>query len=253
MSEGNRVVAIFEEPSAFRNNVAEAVIDLGYQIEAVGNWGEACAFMERPGQRIDIGVLAMQLPGAPQESLLLALQERFVTRFPFFSSVGHRPDSQVCLEVRQRGGCGFIERQSSIREIAFRIDACMRGLKPSTFVAAPRVPLAIPVLYSVATQTLQTWRTGILRNLSRSGVYMSTPFLPQTGEVLELSFALSPEGFEHMRCHGRVVRHADVEREAEPQNGVGIAFESLSYEMARYLTEFAMQEIGAGHFASSTN
>jgi len=249
MSEGDRVVAVFEEPSAFRNNVAEAIVDLGYRIELVGSWDEASAFMVRQGQRIDIGVLATHLPGAPQECLLLALQERFTMRFPFFSSVIQRPNSEVCTEVRRRGGCGFIERQSSIREIAFRIDACMRGLKPSTFVAAPRVPLAIPVLYSLVPQTSQTWRTGTLRNLSRSGVYMSTPFLPQTGEMLELSFALSPEGFEHLRCHGRVVRHADIEREAESQNGVGIAFESLSHEMERYLTEFAMQEIGTGYFA----
>ncbi len=241
--EKGQLVAIFEEPSTFRANVSEALQRLGHRVEHAGTWEQAEDLMGQRGDEITVGVMAPQLPGAPEGSFLDALREHFESRFPIFSATHGLPTHQQALHLRSRGGCGFLERTASTREIAFRIDALLRGLDPSTFVAAPRVELNVPLTYIVDAREQAEWRAGLLCNLSRTGLFVSTRAMPEEGREIELRFNLE-EKADGVRCRGRVVRQQHNGTSPYPP-GIGVAFENLPYVEERRFSDFVMGRLGA--------
>ncbi len=238
-----QLVAIFEEASTFRANVSEAVQRLGHGVELAGTWEQAESLMAQRGDEITVGLLAPQLPGAPEGSLLDNLREHFETRFPVFSAMSRQPNQEQAQELRSKGGCGFLERTSSTREIAFRIDALLRGLTPATFVAAPRVELNLPVTFIVGAREQAEWRAGLLCNLSRTGLFVSTHSMPEAGKEIELRFNLEEES-DGIRCKGRVVRQQHNGSSPYPA-GIGVAFKNLPYSEERRFSDFVMGRLGA--------
>ncbi len=246
--QSGQLVAIFEEASGFRRNVSEALLDMGHQVELIDSWEEAECFVAERSDEIDVGILASRLPGAPVGELLETVQDEFGALFPSFRSVSvRRPTTLEALALRRRGGCGFLERTSSVKEIAFRVDAKLRGLTPSTYVAAPRAQLNLPMTFNRCSSAAKSekpsqWDYGLLCNMSRTGLLVTTSSSPQPDDELQIRLSLSEE-ISQVNCRGRVVRveppTADRSRE------VGVIFEQLSLQQERSFSDFIMNRLGA--------
>lgn len=246
--QSGQLVAIFEEASAFRRNVGDALIDMGHGVEVIESWEEAEAFVAERAHEIDVGILGSRLPGAPNAELLDLVQDEFGAMFPSFRSVStRRPTPLEAIALRRRGGCGFLERTSSIKELVFRVDAQLRGLTPSTYVAAPRVKLNMPMTFNRCASGNETldrnqWDYGLLCNLSRTGLLVTTSSSsPKPGDELQIRLSLSEE-ISQVNCRGRVVR---VDDSAGDRNrGVGVVFEDLSLQQERSFADFVMGRLG---------
>ncbi len=244
--QSGQLVAIFEEASGFRRNVSEALVDMGHQVELIDSWEEAERFVAERSDEIDVGILASRLPGAPVGELLEVVQDELGALFPSFRSMSvRRPTPLEALALRRRGGCGFLERTSSVKEIAFRVDAQLRGLTPSTYVGAPRVQLDLPMTFNNSHNNKSVeprqWDYGLLRNMSRTGLLVRTSSTPQPGDELQIRLSLSDK-IAQVNCQGRVVR---VEPPAEDRSReVGVIFEQLSLKQERSFSEFVMNRLG---------
>ncbi len=243
--QSGQLVAIFEEASGFRRNISEALLNMGHQVELIDSWEEAELFVAERSDEIDVGILASRLPGAPVGELLEVVQDELGSLFPSFRSMSvRRPTTIEALALRRRGGCGFLERTSSVKEIAFRVDAQLRGFTPSTYVAAPRVQLNLPMTFNnsenVESEGPGQWDYGLLRNMSRTGLLVTTSSSPQLGDELQIRLSLSEE-IAQVNCRGRVVRvePSPLARSRE----VGVVFEQLSMKQERSFSEFIMNRL----------
>jgi len=246
--QSGQLVAIFEEATSFRRNICEALVDMGHEVATIESWEEAERFVAERDHEIDVGILGSRIPGSPTGELLEVVQDELGALFPSFRSMSvRRPTTIEALALRRRGGCGFLERTSSIKEIVFRVDAQLRGLTPSTYVAAPRVQLDMPMTFSHCSDDqgigeeksadTPQWDHGLLRNISRTGLLVTTSSTPQPGDELQIRLSLSEE-IAQVNCRGRVVR---VEQPlADRGREVGVVFEQLSLQQERSFSEFVM-------------
>ena len=242
MPKTQQTVLVLEGAADFREALDRGLSDSGTIVHAAGTWEAADRLLERLGSAFSLAILDPDLPGAvPRDA------SRFPTlpngRWPVFLTCESPPTPEQIAEAHRRGIIGYLHRQADMEEILLRVNAYLEGRLVTSHAHALRVRvLACVEMCSSGSQDGDPV-SGLLRNISRTGMLLSMISPPALGTKIRLSFQL-PSRTTQIRCNGRVVWLQSEHGPGGPD--AGIEFEDLQPDDAEFLHRFVLERLRTG-------
>lgn len=176
---GDRLVLIVDDIPMFRE-LEQLFLSRFARVLPAASVREAldCLARETP----DLVVLDYRLPDAPAETVVRALRASPATRETpvVMITTGSARDHERAI----RAGAADVVAKPLSRTVL--VESVRRFLRAPRGRGLPRVPLAAPVRIRNGEQ--ETW--GLVRNLSRGGMFIESRWLPPADTELDLCFRL---------------------------------------------------------------
>jgi len=181
---GDTTILLVEGTRFFRETVEKALTGAGFRVLAAGTGGKGRRLLEAEGHRVDLLVLDLHLSPADGFDFLEHLRHLKPTERPPILAMLHGLEIEEAIQQLQGlEAVGVQDKRAAFAQIVYRVGAVVepRGAEQR---AAVRVPLGLPVNYTVGR-----WQTqGVVFNLSRTGIFLSTDLPVEAGHRLQLQF-----------------------------------------------------------------
>jgi uncharacterized protein (TIGR02266 family) len=205
------------------------------EVRTVASATDALAALEQ--EPADVVVLDLHLPDRDGVEVCQAIRARPEWRHAAIVAISGGQPTDHARAIRA-GASDVISKPLSRHGLVHAVGRFL-GDGNTRPVALPRVRHATPVDYWNDERRAQ----GVIRNLSRGGIFIEGDWLPPEGAEMQLCFDLpgAPAPFSPT---GEVVWH----RVATPENGgagVGLRFLSLEGGASRDLEHFVHEHLGA--------
>lgn len=220
----SKTIALAVGDILLRRRISNMARDLGHRTQEAARAREALSFV-RDGA--DLLILDLALPDMSAGALLEAvILERPAKRMPVIL-IGGQEDFAA---LEPLGAVDCIERERALPEaLAFKLNRAL-FLNEEPVDSRKRVPVSITAVFTVDGKT----STGILLNMSESGVFLHTDQMISRGAHVELTFSLENE---LVMARG-VVRWTTPGARGNLFCGSGVKFTSLPWESMRRISEF---------------
>ncbi|MCI0370709.1 MAG: PilZ domain-containing protein [candidate division NC10 bacterium] len=233
----DKTILLVEETRFFRETVEEALLRAGFRVRTAASAPQGRQLLEAEGHRVDLLVLDLHLSPVDGFDLLEHLRHLKPPQHPpiLVMLLGLEIEEAI-QQLQGLEAVGVQDKRAASAQIAYRVGALVnpRGGKERATV---RVPLGVPVNYAVGRWQSQ----GIVFNLSKTGIFLSTDLPVEAGHRLTLQFILSgiPRLFQ---LSGVIVWTASSPGGLTP-SGMGVKFLDVDAATAAQLAAFVKLEV----------
>ena len=241
MADDNRKVAVLEGTAEFRKALEKGFGGLGITVHAAGTWDEAIGLMADLGSTIAVAILDTDLPGRPCQGIVENLPLLPNGRWPVFLTTEREPDPEEVAEAHRRGIIGYLHKPADLDENLFRVEAYLEDRLAQSDMCAPRTPAVATVRLEPRSAHHGEPRIALVRNISRTGMRVSTISAPPVSATVTLTFRL-PYRTAPVQCAGRVVwlkAHDDLNGRMD----AGIEFEDLQPDDLEHLHRYVLGKL----------
>ncbi|MEE8473701.1 MAG: PilZ domain-containing protein [Myxococcota bacterium] len=235
-------VAVFDGAVEFREALEGGLRRIGIDVHVAGTWKEARELLESGGVSPVLAIVDADLPGRPPEQapekLLQATNEMCAILISCDSAPGRK---EIVARNRWNGVVGYLERQTELAELVFRVQAFLTGRLTTSYVSALRTRTLSPARLTPLEGDDRREKVGLVRNLSRTGILLSVVHPPAVGMKLDLSFRLPPR-ITPIECTGRVMWD-EKDGPGTDGSGVGIEFDEMEADDAEAVTDFVLGKL----------
>ena len=224
---------ILEGAPGFREVLREALAELGISAHTAGTWEEARDFLREPGHRFSVGIVDVDLPGKPCQSIIGGFPLLAGGRWPIFLTCEEPPSRDEVEKAHRQGIIGYLHRAADLHENAFRVQAYLEGRLATAYLSAPRARILAPVQIAPKDSEDDRPLLGLVRNISRGGMLVSMVSAPPEESRVSLCFQLPPRS-SAIRCEGRIVWR-EAHHGMMGSTVAGIEFETLEAEDKEFI------------------
>ncbi|HEV8662642.1 MAG TPA: PilZ domain-containing protein [Candidatus Methylomirabilis sp.] len=233
----DKTVLLVEETRFFRETVEEALNQAGFRVLTATTGPAGRALLEAEGHRVDLLVLDLHLSPVDGFDLLEHLRHlKSPHHPPILAMLLGLEIEEAIQQLRGLEAVGVQDKRAAFAQIVYRVGGLVnpRGV---TERATVRVPLGVPVNYTVGRWQSQ----GIIFNLSKTGMFLSTDLPVEAGHRLQLQFILPgvPRLFE---LSGAIVWTAGSSGGMTP-SGMGVRFHDVDGATEAQLAAFVKLEV----------
>jgi len=182
----DKTIVLVEETRFFRETVEEALRGAGFRVLAAATAPKGRQLLEAEGHRVDLLVLDLHLSPVDGFDLLEHLRHLEPLHHPpILAMLLGLEIEEAVQQLRGLEVVGVQDKRAAFAQIVYRVAALVnpRGGQERATV---RVPLGVPVNYTVGRWQSQ----GIVFNLSKTGIFLSTDLPVEAGHRLQLQFIL---------------------------------------------------------------
>lgn len=239
--------AILESRPEFREALREALAELGISARTAGTWDEARDLLAEPDARFSLGIVDVNLPGKPCDSVVGGFALLPGGRLPIFLICETPPSHDDEERSHRQGIIGYMNRAADIRENAFRVQAYLEGRLTTCYLSPLRTRVLAAVQIAPGDSADGRSQLGLLRNISPSGLLVSMVSALPVDSRVSLCFQLPSRGTA-ICCEGRIVwcvsDHGTIEGTV-----AGIEFETLDAEEQQSIRGFVLGKLreSSGH------
>lgn len=233
---GGKTILFVEGTRFFRETVEKVLLEAGFRVLAAGSAGAALRLLEAEGGRVDLLLLDLHLSPTDGFDFLEHLRRLKPPERPPILAMLHGLEIEEAVQQLQGlQAVGVQDKRAALAQIVYRVSAVVTSRRAEQR-AAVRVPLGLPVNY-----TLGRWQSqGIIFNLSKTGIFLSTDLPVEAGRRVRLQFILPgvPRLFD---LAGIIVWTASSPAGVTP-SGMAVKFLDLDAPTGGELTTFVTLE-----------
>ncbi len=233
---GDKTILFVEGTRFFRETVEKALLEAGFRVLAAGSAGAGLRLLEAEGGRVDLLLLDLHLSPTDGFDFLEHLRHLKPPQRPPILAMLHGLEiEEATQQLRGLQAVGVQDKRAALAQIVYRVSAVVTS-RGDEQRAAVRVPLGLPVNY-----TLGRWQSqGVMFNLSKTGIFLSTDLPVQAGRRVRLQFILPgiPRLFD---VAGVIVWTASSPDGVTP-SGMGVKFLDLDAHTGGELATFVTLE-----------
>ncbi len=208
---------------------------LGVELCEVEDWKEARDLLEADDNRPSLAIIDAELvPDFAQRSAASPQLEP-EQHFPVFLICETTPSSELIADCYRAGYLGYLSCEWPLEETLFRVRAYLENHDPRHYSSAPRASVIGPVRLKNRDDDAAAPISGLVVNVSRTGMLLRAVSAPEVGTRVTVSLWLPPEQ-QSISLHGRVVW-----LEAQPGSHTAGAF-GIEYEESNATNQSALLE-----------
>lgn len=233
----DKTILLVEETRFFRETVEEALKQAGFRVLSAATGMKGREVLEAEGHRVDLLVLDLHLTPVDGFDFLEHLRHlKPPYHPPILAMLLGLEIEEATEQLRGLEAVGVQDKRAAFAQIVYRVGGLVnpRGGKERATV---RVPLGVPVNYTVGRWQSQ----GVVFNLSKTGMFLSTDLPVEAGHRLQVQFILPgvPRLFE---LSGVIVWTASTAGGISPA-GMGVKFLDLDPATEAQLSAFVKLEV----------
>lgn len=233
----DKTILLVEETRFFRETVEEALEQAGFRVLSAATGMKGREVLEAEGHRVDLLVLDLHLTPVDGFDFLEHLRHlKPPSHPPILAMLLGLEIEEATEQLRGLEAVGVQDKRAAFAQIVYRVGGLVnpRGGKERATV---RVPLGVPVNYTVGRWQSQ----GVVFNLSKTGMFLSTDLPVEAGHRLQVQFILPgvPRLFE---LSGIIVWTASTAAGISPA-GMGVKFLDLDAATEAQLSAFVKLEV----------
>lgn len=233
---GDKTILLAEGTRFFQETVEKALLEAGFRVLVAGSAGAGRRLLEAEKGRVDLLLLDLHLSPTDGFDLLEHLRHlKPPERPPILAMLHGLEIEQAIQQLQGLEAVGVQDKRAALAQIVYRVSAAVTapGVEQR---AAGRIPLGLPVNYIVGR-----WETqGVLFNLSKTGIFLSTDLPVQPGHRVRLQFIL-PGVPRLFNIAGVIVWTASSPEGGTP-SGMGVKFLDLDAQTGGELATFVTLE-----------
>lgn len=233
----DKTILLVEQTRFFRETVEEALRRAGFRVLSAATGVEGRELLEAEAHRVDLLVLDLHLTPVDGLDFLEHLRQLKPPHHPpILAMLLGLEIEEATQQLQGLEAVGVQDKRAAFAQIVYRVGALVnpRGGKERATV---RVALGVPVNYTVGRWQSQ----GVVFNLSKTGMFLSTDLPVEAGHRLQVQFILPgvPRLFE---LAGVIVWTASKAGGISP-TGMGVKFLDLDAATEAQLTAFVNLEV----------
>ena len=238
ITKDSKNIIVADDSEFFRVKLSDVLTEAGHKVRVVKGGAELIKEIQINPKGIDMILLDLQMPNVDGFGVLEWVNNNGLRgKFHILAITGVYETTSVVEMLRNLGAEGLMTKSFTPEEIVFRVNRALfpdKAAKP----ADPRVPLSVPVDFSVGEVT----STGYLLNISSTGVFLHTKKTLFPGTVLHLRFVLPGSG-KLISAKGLVKWCTQMSGEKSLFGGAGIQFVKPAPEDQQVIREFVQAEL----------
>lgn len=236
-SSGDKTILFVEGTRFFRETVEKALLEAGFRVLAAGSAEAGRRLLEAEGDRVDLLLLDLHLSPTEGFDFLehLRLLKPPQQRPPILAMLHGLEIEEATQQLQGLEAVGVQDKRAPLAQIVYRVSAVVKsgGAEQRTAV---RVPLGLPVNYTVGRWQSQ----GIIFNLSKTGIFLSTDLPVQADRRVRLQFILP--GVPHLFDLAGVIVWTASSPDGVTPSGMAVKFLGLDPSTERELATFVTLE-----------
>jgi len=235
-----RRIVVADDTRFWREKICRLLEPADHRVVAVDNGDDALRLCLDPTRPVDLLILDIVMPGTDGFEVARTLRARKLTAdLPIVAVTSLYKKEDFPNGPRAQGFDVVLEKAASPDQFMFHFN---KYLNPGVPARRPAQRLAT-FLHATFSGPDGRETRGAITNLSRSGAFLSTATLLETGSAISLSFAL-PDG-PTVKVKALVVRVNDWGASAKNSysRGMGVLFEDLAESTARAIEDFVQREL----------
>ena len=225
----------------FDESLIRGLEGLGVELCEVEGWKEACNLLEADDNRASLVIVDAELVPDFAQSSAASPQLEPGERWPAFLISEETPSSQVVADSYRAGFLGYLSCESPLEETLFRVRAYLENSHPRHYTSAPRASVIGPVRLILRDDDAAPLVSGLMINISRTGVMLRAISAPEVGTRVTVSFWL-PQELQPISLHGRVV-WLEAQTGSHTAGSVGIEYEETNATNQNALLDHVLRTI----------
>lgn len=239
ITEDSKNILIADDSVFFRTKLSDILIEAGHLVRFAKDGREVINEIKIDSNGIDLLILDLQMPDIDGFGVLKWMKENgYEGKFPVLAITGVYELSQVTENLKGLGAAGLMTKGFTPEQIIFRVNRALFPDKIQQGVLRERVPVSVPVDFSIGELT----RTGFLLNISETGSFLHTKADILTGSLIRLKFSLA--GVDRLFDIKGIVKWSTTEVATKTLfGGYGVMFTSMTEDERKLLGEFVVREL----------
>ena len=234
-------VAILSEPSSYGDALEHELSRSDISVHTAASWDEGRKLLHHLGRCLTL--LDEELPGQPDAGCLAGLADLGLRPMSVFVLCDHEPAAEVAAAALKAKTLGCLAREAPFEETLFRIHAYLQGRSASQYRASPRSHIMGNAEVSRADAGAGPPLSGVILNLSRTGILIGAVALPEVGCQVTLRIDL-PSIAKPIRARGIIVWLGEDRVGSSPRQA-GIRFDELDPPDAESISRYVLDRLGS--------
>jgi Tfp pilus assembly protein PilZ len=227
----------------FSEPLTRGLEGLGVELREVENWKEARDLLEADDNRASLVIIDAELVPDLAQSSAASPQLKPGERWPAFLISEARPSSRLVADSHRAGFLGYLSCECPLEETLFRVKAYLENHSPRHYTSAPRVSIIGPVRLKLRDDDKAPQISGLMINISRTGMMLRAISAPEVGTRVTISLWL-PQELKPIDLNGRIV-WLETQSGARTASSVGIEYEESSAANQDILLDYILSTIEA--------
>jgi len=229
------VVSRFEFAKRLRQEFEEP----GIRIREVESWKGALDLLEVDDSIASLAIIDAELASDFAESSPSDRRLHSQSSWPVFLISESTPSQEQVTDAYRAGFIGYLSCESPLEETVFRVQACIDNRDQRTYTATPRAAILGPVRLTVRNREGDRSASGLLGNISRTGMMLRMISPPEVGSRVTASLWLQ-QRLEPIAFHGRVVWR-DGGAGSGFAGAAGIEFDEMDAPNQSFLLDYVLR------------
>jgi uncharacterized protein (TIGR02266 family) len=231
-------ILLADDSVFFRTKIGTPLSEAGHIVTFAIDGREVIRKIEKNPKNIDLLILDLKMPNIDGFGVLKWIKDNgHSDRFPIVVITGVPVAGQVADQLISLGVTGFMGKSCPPEQVIHRINPILFPKKADTRNPPPRVPVSLQVDYTIGDVT----HTGLLLNISASGLFLRTRTYILPGSEVGLKFSL-PDSKKVFEISGTVKWSTPSTTSSRRFGGAGVYLVSISDEDREALRRFVDRE-----------
>jgi Tfp pilus assembly protein PilZ len=225
----------------FAEPLRQGLEGLGVELCEAESWKEARDLLEVDDNRASLAIIDAELVPDFAQSSAARPQLDPDTRWPIFLISEATPNSQLVSDSYRAGFLGYLSCDSPLEETLFRVRAYLENSHPRHYTSTPRASVIGPVRLILRDDDAAPLVSGLMINISRTGMMLRAVSAPEVGTRVTVSFWL-PQELQPISLRGRVV-WLEAQSGSHTARSVGIEYEETNATNQNALLDHVLRAI----------
>ena len=213
----------------------------GVELCEVAGWKEARDLLEVDDNRVSLAIIDAELAPDVAQSFAARPQLDPGARWPVFLISETAPSSELVADCYRAGFLGYLSCECPMDETQFRVWAYLENHDRRHYSSAPRASIIGPVRLKLRDEDAAAPVSGLVINVSRTGMMLRAVSAPEVGTRVTVSLWL-PQEQKAISLHGRV-GWLEAQPGSHTAGSVGIEYEESNAKDQSALLEHVLRTI----------
>ncbi|MCK4739631.1 MAG: response regulator [Deltaproteobacteria bacterium] len=234
----SRNILLADDSEFFREKLGDILLDAGHNLTAVEDGVEATEELEKNPTGFDLLILDLEMPRLDGFGVIDWIQAKGLDgKFPVLVVSGAYEPADAVNKIDGGAVTSVLSKESSPDDILFRVN---KLLFPS--ISFERVADRAPCMIATDFGEEGSFETGIIINISSTGLFLKTTKNLEEGTILKFRFNL-PGVDKKIEATGILKWATTVSGKDNRFGGLGVMFTQIRAEDAAYIQNYAIEEI----------